>query len=540
MPGPHNWNAAGVIEDPQTHATWLQEMDGVVYGGLPGLTPSGDTTGVTDSAAINAALAGGAGGCQLAKGTFYVNATLTIDSTQVLAGMGYAATLIQLVAGANVDVLKTAGFAGLTGGNTTGGPFGFVIRDLTIDGGKAGNSSGYGIRIYGRDYTMRNVRVRNCATDGIYSEWSTSLSVPATGDSMEALLSGVKSHDNGGHGIHWNGPHDSIWDSVTTYKNVAIGAWIDANGGGLLASNCHSWGLTQTYAWRLDQSALLINCEGEGASIAQVLLAFGNCNIVGGHYFDGSAVAPVGIEIAAGPTNWKVDTKISGCTTAALKFTSDSGGGSCRVLANQSSGTVVSGTPASTTQLDFTGPAFVGRGGALIDIWMDDLGLKSWNWHPQNISTQTAPGTQTIYVIAIPLKAGQIITNVVLDVEIAAVGTVPTSFFVGLCDSTGKMLTQSANLNASASLTAQGLRDFAVTSYTVQANGLYYVVFLKDGVFGTTDVSLGRGGGRDLVNGTGKRLSGTAGTGQTALPANAANLAAFSGTGSLNYWAGVR
>lgn len=533
--------AQGVLIDVQRDAAGDETTVTIGNGGsLAVVTPSGDTTGVLDSAAMNAALAGNTGGCQLVKGTYYVNATLTIDSGQVLAGVGHSATIIQLVAGANVDVLKTAGFAGLTGGNTTGGPYGFFIRDLTIDGGKAGNASGYGIRSYGRDYTIQNVRVRNCANDGIYSEWSTSLAVPGTGDSIEALLNNVKSHDNGGHGIHWNGPHDSLWAHVTTYKNAAIGAWVDANGGGLLAVNCHSWGLSQTYAWRLDQSALLVNCEGEGASIAQVLLAFGNCNIVGGHYFDGGAVAPVGIEIAAGPTSWKVDTKVSSCTSGAIKFTADGGGGSARILANQAAGTVVAGTPATTTQLDVTGPVFVGRGGSLFDIWMDGLGLKAWNFHPQNISTQTAPGTQTVYVIAVPLKAGQIITNVVLDIEIAGVGATPTGFFVGVCDSTGKMLTQSANLNASASLTAQGLRDFAVASYTVQSNGLYYVVVLKDGVFGTTDVSLGRGGGRDLVNGTGKRLSGTAGTGQVALPANAASLAAFSGVGSLNYWAGVR
>lgn len=506
---------------------------------FPTVRPSGDTTGATDLAAITATLAA-AGGANLATGTFYVSDPIVLSSTQHLIGAGIEATTIKLANGGESDVIQGLNVDSLIGGNTTGGIYGFSIRNLTIDGNKANNAAGTGINVYGRDYVIRDVRIKNCSEDGIYSEWSTDLSAPATGSSMEALLSGVKVHGCEGNGIHWNGPHDSQWDSVTVFSNAVNGVWVDASGGGLQVTNSHSWGNSQVYAWKLQQSTFLTGCIGEGASSAQVYLGFGNCSITGGHYFAGGASTPVGIEIAGGPTQWTVDTEISSCTSGALKFTSDGGGGKVIALVNQSSGTVVSGTISATTSVEITGPTFVGKGGGLQDVWMRGLGLKSWNYNPQNITTQTAATSQTVYAVAIPLKAGQLATNIVLDVEVAAAGTAPTGFYVGLATSAGVMLAQSGNLKDSASLTNQGLREFALSAaYLVQTNGLYYVVFLQNGAFGTTNPSFGRGTGRFLVNVSGVYMAGTAGTGQTALPANGASMASTIGGTGVNYWAGV-
>lgn len=74
------------------------------------VTPGGDDTALVQ-AAINA-------GQRLGPG-LYVCGPLTIDSNQALRGAGVGSTIIQLKAGANVDLLVTAGFAGLTGGATS-------------------------------------------------------------------------------------------------------------------------------------------------------------------------------------------------------------------------------------------------------------------------------------------------------------------------------------------------------------------------------------------------------------------------------------
>lgn len=155
------------------------------------------------------------------------------------------------------------------------------------------------------------------------------------------------------------------------------------------------------------------------------------------------------------------------------------------------------------------------------------LGYVNWAYHPAAIATQQAFTSQTIYAQALYLPPGTAISLISLVVGTAAVGTTPTGFFVGIASPT-TMLAQSANLATSASLTTLGRQTFAC-SYTPSladsANGLYYVLALLNGAFGTTQPQFGRGAG---LSGTGTALAAhtpliaTAGTGQTALPANGA------------------
>jgi hypothetical protein len=173
----------------------------------------------------------------------------------------------------------------------------------------------------------------------------------------------------------------------------------------------------------------------------------------------------------------------------------------------------------------------------LENILLSGLALKTWNYRPI-ITANSAPASGTIYALATPFYAGDIISTIWLNVQVAGAGTAPTGFFVGVADSSRNMLAQSNNLNASSSLTATAHQQFALNaSWTVPTDGMYYVVILENGSWGTTQMALGRGGSIGAAFGTNFEFA-TAGTGQTALPANGSALpSAYSSTGALGFFA---
>ncbi|MDE2103907.1 MAG: hypothetical protein KGL39_42115 [Patescibacteria group bacterium] len=155
------------------------------------------------------------------------------------------------------------------------------------------------------------------------------------------------------------------------------------------------------------------------------------------------------------------------------------------------------------------------------------FGLKTWNFEPILAGANTAPTSQTIYATPIYIPAGKVITNVVLGISTAGSGTTPAHFYVGLA-SPAKMVAQSNNLNASTSLTTAGMQNFALsatytTNTTDSSSGLYYVVLLQDGAFGTTNptfLNTTAQANASKAYGAGSILCGTLGTAQTALATN--------------------
>lgn len=114
--------------------------------------------------------------------------------------------------------------------------------------------------------------------------------------------------------------------------------------------------------------------------------------------------------------------------------------------------------------------------------------------YPRLITTASvAPTSQQIIAIALGLFAGDVITNCYCSVQTSGVGTAPTLIKMALLDKTGRVLAQSVNVAASAIWTSLGLKAVPV-AYTVTANDLYYVAFLKNGVFTSTEVALARNG----------------------------------------------
>lgn len=173
----------------------------------------------------------GGGTAYFPKGTYLVN--LVINSKICLQGDGTDATILKAPPGSNKDVIQGANFLTLTGTTVvypnTFGVRSITIRNLKIDGNKANNTSGFGIRIWGCIFDFNNIVVQNCAQDGIWTEFTTHndvttyrLSDPSF-DMIESRFHYIKSVNNNGNGWIFKGPHDSVIEHFYPVGNLKWG-----------------------------------------------------------------------------------------------------------------------------------------------------------------------------------------------------------------------------------------------------------------------------------------------------------------------------
>jgi hypothetical protein len=171
---------------------------------------------------------------------------------------------------------------------------------------------------------------------------------------------------------------------------------------------------------------------------------------------------------------------------------------------------------------------------AIPDLLSTGQGVLSETFPSGTITNNSVPTSQTIYLGLVALRAGQTVAKVGVHVQTAGSGTAPTLIKVGLADTSGKLLAQSANLASDSGFTATGKPAFALaSSYQVPADGSYYLVFLKNGTFSVTDVQIGRNQAIASVCaavGSGARNFAVGGTGQTDLPANGSSVTLAAGT----------
>lgn len=102
--------------------------------------------------------------------------------------------------------------------------------------------------------------------------------------------------------------------------------------------------------------------------------------------------------------------------------------------------------------------------------------------------------SQRIYGVLLGLRAGDVVTNIVVTVATIATGTTPTGLYVALLSTAGTRLVVSANLKASSIwTTAIGPVEAPLSGpYTVLTDGGYYACVLMDGAFGTQNLQLAR------------------------------------------------
>jgi len=338
-----------------------------------GATGDGSTD---DTASIERAISAArtTGGIVFLPPGTYLTGQLTLYSRIHLRGSGGDATVLRLKPGANSAIIESAGFAKLTGTGGSGGITMFSVRDLTLDGNKAHNPrGGYGIRVYGYGYELADVIAFNCRNDGIYSEWGTSSSLPFPSHQMEARLSGLRSHDNDGHGIHFKGPHDSMFLNCVNSQNGGTGFLLDGDSAGSLLVNCHAWGIRQDVSFDLAAPSIgCMNCYADINGGVGVRISRNDCRWVGGLVLGAAQPTPeIGVQLRGGtaasePAGSFVDTKIMNCGTAAVDFGGDSGLSSIRAVVSpprvvDSHGVAVPGTghawlgkPHPSTQVEIT------------------------------------------------------------------------------------------------------------------------------------------------------------------------------------------
>jgi hypothetical protein len=280
--------------------------------------------------AIEAANAAGGGTVYFPAGRYSISRTLTLFSRIYLVGAGVDATQIQLRPEGNVDLIKSSGYdeAVGTGLPERGIEFAGLV-DLTIEGNNRFNSSGTGLKHYGRSLVIRNATISWCAGTGISSERGIG------GEQMEAHVSGLVVRDCDGDGIDWRGPHDSTFVNCHVIRSGSEGIRVRGGSGsvrggfggaGTMFLNTHVWG-GGTKAWTLEQGAFLTQCSGEGASESQLHIKTSDCVIIGGNYFanhSGRFAVRHGDEGIL-PMRTMLQTRLGQATTADFNIIHDGG-----------------------------------------------------------------------------------------------------------------------------------------------------------------------------------------------------------------------
>jgi hypothetical protein len=323
-------------------------------------------TGVAanDTLLIQNALDAGAGTVSLAPfgDTYVVNGVTVPDNVR----LNLAGATIKLADAANTYAVSTAGYASLTGTDSTAGSRDFAIINGYIDGNKANNTDTTKptLAIYGRRYTLENVVVRNGKGTGIRSEWATTSPFQAP-NGFESYVDKVYTHSCDGHGLDFNGPHDTFFGSIFAVKCATIAGTVPLNfadttgrSNGCNVQQAHIYG-GGGYAYGLvagTSGMRFVNIISEGAQTAQVQVVASQVQIDGAHLYSGGiATATVkGLQIGDA-----THTGINGCLIRAKV---ENCGGGVADVTNMGDHNVLdlhcyhfSGTTPTKTDLGFTG-----------------------------------------------------------------------------------------------------------------------------------------------------------------------------------------
>lgn len=176
--------------------------------------------GITDDTSaiqstVDSVNALGGGVVLFPEGTFLVSAPIVIYSNIHLQGVARDRTTIKLDAAVNDNVIETYNFDSLT--STTawdvandGVPYGFAIKDLSVDGNKTNQTMGAdGIKIFGKGYIIDNVTIYNCYANGLYTEIGSATGQNDRRDMPESQIGPLWIRSVDANGVEWRGPNDA-------------------------------------------------------------------------------------------------------------------------------------------------------------------------------------------------------------------------------------------------------------------------------------------------------------------------------------------
>jgi hypothetical protein len=185
-----------------------------------------------------------------------------------------------------------------------------------------------------------------------------------------------------------------------------------------------------------------------------------------------------------------------------------------------------------------------GIGASLNDVLLTAMGLVTETVSRLAITGTVSPTSQSAGLVLAGLRAGTVITNLHCLLTTAGVGTAPTLIKMAILDKTGMVLQQSANVAGDAMWTGTlGVKTVPLGApVTVSADDAYYLSFLKNGVFATTDIALQRASWPSALAGLGiggGALVCTNTTGRTDYPANGQSMTPGAGGATSAYWFGA-
>lgn len=120
--------------------------------------------------------------------------------------------------------------------------------------------------------------------------------------------------------------------------------------------------------------------------------------------------------------------------------------------------------------------------------WLpSDYGLKAWSMDPSQGANSQVLTSGTLVMVGIKIRSTMTLSNAVLVVSTAGSTLTSGQNLVGLYDSSGARLAQSAD--QAANWTSTGVKSIPFTSSAVVNPGTYYVAILSNG---TTPISIPR------------------------------------------------
>lgn len=171
----------------------------------------------------------------------------------------------------------------------------------------------------------------------------------------------------------------------------------------------------------------------------------------------------------------------------------------CRVTAvDPAAGTFTVNVTPSTAKagigsIKYQNPVWRQLGVSRLELAIIGQGYKGESFDRGTSGSTLLLVSDTAYFSAVGLKAGDVVTNVICDMETTGVKGASGAAYVGLYSSTGAQLAVSADATTQFTGAAGNLVVPLSAAYTVPADGLYYLAVYSN--FATTQPTLFRGNG---------------------------------------------
>lgn len=534
--------------------------------GLTIIIPSGDTSGVTDTARIQAALNAGKF-VLLAPGDFW-STGIYLASYSKLQGSGMGVTVLHLAAGLTAPAWVLRASQGATVASIY-----WTVSDLSIDGNKDAYGSTntgryFGFYVGSNPYlvangTIINVEARNCKTYAFDTEWSKSIRYIncwshdngyTTGTSNncsgweilgdDVTLVSCHGYNNAAHGV------TSGETAAVRYRTKLIACTMESNSGsGAFFHNGMTLGQIIGGSYRDNAvHGIIFSSSANKCTVTGGTTVSGNqqsgvrldgvdhCTVAQ-NILDNNALAGSGnpsIYLTNSATYNTVAQNIIGAGAATNSIQEQNSSSNFNTIrANTVDKPIVTAGPNTTTQ----DSASAQPTGAFTPA---DHNLITWAFDPgTSITSGPASGTSpniagTVNLIELIIPSAATVTNIIMMLSTAGATLTAGQCFAALYDSSGNLLGQTAD--QATNWTTTGTKTMALTTPVAVSAGKVYVAVWANG---TTLPLFGRGDNNSVVNAGLSSATARFATANTGVTTTAPNPLGAKTISSTAYWAAL-